>query len=412
MIEHADAVVVGARCAGSATAIALARAGRRVVALDRVAFPADTVSTHLLFPSGVAEVARLGALDRVRALGAPPMPEALVGGAGLAPRGRFSPVDGIDYAMCVRRTGLDAALVETAREAGADVRERVKVTDLVWDAGRVAGVRYEDADGEEGELRAPLVVGADGRRSTVARLVGARAPYRQNPNGRACFYAYFADGRPEWRGVAAQWREGPELATAFPCDDGLVLVLLMPPVERAAEFRADLRGAFARTVASMPALAERLAGCEMVSKVRAATAASCRAGSPRTGATASPSSRPKRSASRMPCAVTGSLKWPASPGSAQPGPDERRKYDVVSVAERTFVTGSQPSSRLRRPGSMSTVRSNSPWRSPRNASMRSTGGMSRTRIRPSSHGNAVPSSGPSRHCAAIVRQPPGCGSVK
>ena len=104
MIEHADAVVVGARCAGSAAAIALARAGRRVVALDRVAFPADTVSTHLLFPSGVAEIGRLGALDRVRALGAPPMPEALVGGAGLAPRGRFSPVEGIDYAMCVRRT--------------------------------------------------------------------------------------------------------------------------------------------------------------------------------------------------------------------------------------------------------------------------------------------------------------------
>jgi menaquinone-9 beta-reductase len=131
-----DAIVVGARCAGSATAIALARAGRRVVVLDRTRFPADTISTHLLFPGGVAELQRLGALERVRALGAPEMPQALVAGAGLEPRGRFTPVDGIDHALCVRRTGLDAALVDTAREAGVEVREGVRVVDLLRERGR------------------------------------------------------------------------------------------------------------------------------------------------------------------------------------------------------------------------------------------------------------------------------------
>jgi flavin-dependent dehydrogenase len=269
--EQVDAIVVGARCAGSATAIALARAGRRVVALDRAAFPADTLSTHLLFPGGVVELARLGAYERVRALGAPPLRQALVGGAGLQPIAPFTPIDGIDHGWCVRRPGLDAALVETAREAGAEVRERARVTDLVWDGGRVAGVRWTGAEGTERELRAPLVVGADGRRSTVGRLVGAREPYRSSANGRACFYAYFTDDRLSWRSIAAQWREGRELGTAFPCDGGQLLVLLMPPVERAAEFRADLGAAFARTVASMPALAERLAGGEMASKVRVAT---------------------------------------------------------------------------------------------------------------------------------------------
>src|SRR3954454_10630010 len=119
--EHADAVIVGARCAGSATAIALARAGRRVVALDRVSFPADTISTHLLWPGGVAELQALGALERVMALGAPPLPCALAGAGELEVRGSFSPVDGIGFALCVRRPGLDAALVATAREAGADV---------------------------------------------------------------------------------------------------------------------------------------------------------------------------------------------------------------------------------------------------------------------------------------------------
>jgi flavin-dependent dehydrogenase len=264
--ERADAVVVGARCAGSAAAIALARAGRRVVALDRATFPADTLSTHLLFPPGVAELARLGALERVRALGAPPLRTALVGGAGVEPSATFTPVEGIDHALCVRRTGLDTALVETAREAGADVREGVRVLDLVFDGTRVAGVRTED-----GELLAPLVVGADGRRSTVARLAGAKRSYREHRNGRACFFAYFSDARAEWRGIAAQWREGAELATAFPCDDGLVLVLLMPPVERAADFRRDLPGEFARTIDLLPRLRDRLDGCEMATKVRAAT---------------------------------------------------------------------------------------------------------------------------------------------
>jgi menaquinone-9 beta-reductase len=266
-VSELDAVVVGARCAGSAAAIALARAGRRVVALDRARFPSDTISTHLLFPGGVAELQRLGALERVRALGAPEMPEALVAGAGLAPRGRFTPVDGIDHALCVRRTGLDAALVETARSAGVEVREGTRVVELLRAGGRVCGVRL--AGGEE--LRAPLVVGADGRRSTVARLVGADRPRLANANGRACYFAYYRD-RPEGpRGLAAQWRAGRELGTAFPCDGGLVLVLLMPPVARIQEFRDDLEGTFERTLGALPGLRARLAGCSLETKIRQST---------------------------------------------------------------------------------------------------------------------------------------------
>jgi len=268
--ERVDAVVVGARPAGAATAIALARAGRRVVALDRARFPSDTLSTHLLFAGGVAEVQRVGALERVLEVGAPRLPDALMSGAGETVRGDYTPVDGIDYGMCVRRPGLDAALVDTARAAGADVRERARVTNLVTRAGRVEGVRWADGDGRERELRAPLVVGADGRRSTVARLVGAERPYRSKPNGRACFFAYLEDPHDAWRSTAAQWREGRELGTAFPCDDGLLLVLLMPPRERGERFRADLDGEWDKTVAAIPGLSERLDGCKRVTKVRSA----------------------------------------------------------------------------------------------------------------------------------------------
>ena len=269
--ERADAIVVGARCAGSAAAIALARAGRRVVALDRVSFPADTISTHLLWPGGLAEIQALGALPGVEAIGAPRMHIGFAAAAGLEVRGTFTAIHGIDYAMCVRRIALDAELVAAAREAGAVLREGARVKKLLRDRGRVAGVRYENAEGEAAELRAPLVIGADGRRSTVARLTGASEPYRSSPSGRACYYAYWRDADPAWRGVAAQWREGTDLGTAFPCDEGLVLVLLQPAVERIEEFRADLVGTYRETVGRIPGLRERLDGCELVTKVRSAT---------------------------------------------------------------------------------------------------------------------------------------------
>jgi flavin-dependent dehydrogenase len=268
--ERVDAVVVGARPAGTATAAALARAGRRVVALDSARFPSDTLSTHLMFAGGVAELARAGALARVEEVGAPRLPDAMMDGGGFTIRARYTPVDGIAYGMCVRRPGLDAALVEAARADGAEVRERARVTELVWDGGRVAGVRYADAEKRERTISAPLVVGADGRRSTVARLAGVERPYRSNANGRACFFAYLEDPHDDWRGIAAQWREGRELGTAFPCDGGLVMVLLMPPRERGDRFRADLDGEWDRTVKSIPGLARRLEGCKRVTKVRSA----------------------------------------------------------------------------------------------------------------------------------------------
>ncbi|MGV9676902.1 NAD(P)/FAD-dependent oxidoreductase [Nocardia sp. NPDC003482] len=270
--EHVDAVVVGARCAGSATATALARAGRRVVALDRARFPSETLSTHLLFPGAVAELRALGALDRAAALGAPRLTATLAALGGHEVRGTYSPADGIDYGMCVRRTGLDAALVASAREAGAEIREQATVLELCRDAdGRVNGVCYRDRHDRVREVRAPLVVGADGRRSLVARHVGADRPYRRSPSGRACFFGYWRDRDPSRRHIAAMWRVGPELGTAFPCDDGLVLVLLQPPVERAREFRGNLTEEYLRTVAAIAPLAERLDGCELVGRIRSAT---------------------------------------------------------------------------------------------------------------------------------------------
>ncbi len=271
MPEHTDVIVVGARCAGCATAIELAGAGRRVVVLDAAAFPSDTLSTHLLWPAGVVELRRLGALDRVLDAGAPRLTEALAAGEGFEIRARFPAVTGIDYAQCVRRPALDAALVATARAAGAEVRERCRVHELIRVDGRIAGVRYRDRARGERELRAPLVIGADGRSSTVARLVAALEPYRSEPSGRDCYFAYWTDPHEDRRQIAAQWREGPLLGTAFPCDDGLMLCLVQPPAGYAGTGPGAAEAAYRTAVAGIPALRNRLQGCERVGRVRSAT---------------------------------------------------------------------------------------------------------------------------------------------
>lgn len=270
-VEQAEIVVVGARCAGSATAATLARAGRRVVALDSARFPSDTLSTHLLWPAGVAELSRLGALEAVEELGAPRLTRAYAAAAEYAIDSRFPQVDGIDYTLCVRRTGLDHALVRTARAAGAEIREKCRVTELVWDGRRCTGVRYTDPDGRLVEIRAALVVGADGRRSTVAKLAGALTPYESEPSGRDCYFAYWRDTSGDRRDIAAQWRVGADLGTAFPCDDGLLLSLVQPPVAAGPLRPGDAEQRYAAALDRIPPLRERLRDCEKVGRVRSAT---------------------------------------------------------------------------------------------------------------------------------------------
>lgn len=270
-VEQADVVVVGARCAGSATAATLARAGRRVVVLDSARFPSDTLSTHLLWPAGVAELSRLGALDAVSGLGAPPLTHAFAAGSGHTIATPFPAVEGIDYTLCVRRTGLDHALVRTATDAGADVRQRCRVTELVWDGARCTGVRYTGPGERTVELRAALVVGADGRHSTVARLAGVETPYEAEPSGRDCYFAYWRDTSSEWRSTAAQWRVGSDLGTAFPCDDGLLLCLVQPPAATGRVRPGDAERRYTAALDRIPPLRERLRGCERTGRVRSAT---------------------------------------------------------------------------------------------------------------------------------------------
>jgi 2-polyprenyl-6-methoxyphenol hydroxylase-like FAD-dependent oxidoreductase len=270
--EETDVVVVGARVAGSPAAIELARRGRRVIVLDAATFPSDTLSTHVIFPTCVAELAALGALEPLLATGSPTMPDVLINHGGVDVHWNYTPVDGFNYGMCPRRTTLDNILVQTARKAGADVREATKITGLEWKAGRVSAVHWQDRRGETGTIACKLLIGADGRRSTVAELVGAKEPYRRDENGRGLVFMYVDDpypaDSPERRHLY-QWRIGDTLGMYFPtCDNG-GLVLFMPPREQVAAFGQDMEH-WNQRVAHYPLLKERIAGGAPRTKLRKA----------------------------------------------------------------------------------------------------------------------------------------------
>lgn len=259
-----DAIVVGARCAGSPTAMLLARAGHRVLLIDRAAFPSDTLSTHLIHQPGVAALARWGLLETLRASGCPPLNRAVYEVADVRLEGCARGVDGQRAGYSPRRHVLDAILVEAATAAGAELRENCRVTRLLYDdTGRVIGVEGHHG-GRRFSERAHLVIGADGMRSTVARL--ARAPYTvRDPKLTCAYYSY-------WAGVPAAlelYESTGSWVAAVPTHDDATLVLTYFPQSRFEDVRVDADRAHRdRIRATAPALDERLRGKEQVERLR------------------------------------------------------------------------------------------------------------------------------------------------
>src|SRR6266545_4605642 len=167
-----DVIVVGARCAGSATAMLLARGGCEVLVVDRARAGSDTLSTHGLMRGGVLQLHRWGLLERIQAAATPPVRKVVFDYPDERLPITIKPSPGVDALYAPRRTVLDRVLADGASEAGAEIRFGVTVTDLVRDGPAVTGVIGRD-DRATFRASADLVVGADGIRSTVARLVDA-----------------------------------------------------------------------------------------------------------------------------------------------------------------------------------------------------------------------------------------------
>ncbi|MET0145388.1 MAG: NAD(P)/FAD-dependent oxidoreductase [Ilumatobacteraceae bacterium] len=258
-----DVIVVGARCAGSPTAMLLARAGYQVLVVDRASFPSDTISTHVVHPTGVAALERWGLLERVTSSGCPPIhtyafdfgPFTLTGSPGTAE----APV-----AYCPRRTILDKVLVDGAAEAGADVREGFGVDEVIVEDGRVVGIRGHGPGGSPVTERATVVVGADGLRSLVARTVRP-SQYHERPPLLCGYYSYWSDLPVEGR-FEVYVRDGRGFAAA-PTNDGLTLVVGGWPYAQLEANKSDVEGHYVAMFDRAPEFAERIRGATRETRV-------------------------------------------------------------------------------------------------------------------------------------------------
>ncbi|MBO0791188.1 MAG: FAD-dependent monooxygenase, partial [Ktedonobacteraceae bacterium] len=168
-----DAIIVGARCAGSPTAMLLARKGYRVLLVDKARFPSDTMSGHFIHTRGVACLKRWGLLEQVIATNCPAITRAKLDFGPFSLTGAELPVDGVAGTYAPRRYLLDKILIDAAVEAGVEMREDFNVQGLLMDNERVVGIRGRQAQGPTVTERASIVIGADGMRSFVARMVQA-----------------------------------------------------------------------------------------------------------------------------------------------------------------------------------------------------------------------------------------------
>lgn len=239
-----DAIVVGARCAGSSVAMLLARRGYKVLLLDRARFPSDTISTHFIWPPGVACLRRWGLIEKVLATNCPTIRTIGLDVGEFQLAGELPPIDGVAANLAPRRTVLDKLLLDAAAAAGAEVREGCAVTGLLFSGDAVAGIHGHGREGGEIEERARLVIGADGRDSLVARAAGA-AEYDARPTLTCAYYAYWRDVAPHLPAIHVRPRR---TVISFPTNDGLTITPVIAPREEFRAIRADLDGFMAESL--------------------------------------------------------------------------------------------------------------------------------------------------------------------
>jgi flavin-dependent dehydrogenase len=256
MSDGYDAIVIGARCGGSPTAMLLARKGYRVLLVDKATFPSDTMSTHLVHPPAVAALARWGILERLEATNCPPITSYSFDFGPVTIAGSPRPVDEVANAYSPRRIVLDALLVEAAVAAGAELREAFTVEEIVIEDGRVTGIRGHTEGGETVTERARVVVGADGKHSLVAKAVQPER-YNEVPSLAPAYYAYWSGLPVDAFETYIRGEDGRGWA-AMPTHDDLTCVVQGWPQSQFKDNRKDVEGTYMKSFELAPAFAERI----------------------------------------------------------------------------------------------------------------------------------------------------------
>jgi flavin-dependent dehydrogenase len=245
-----DAVIVGASLSGCATAILLGRAGARVALVEKREDPTafKRVCGHFIQASALATIERLGLLEEMMSAGAVRSSFRVwtsygwieSGVHGRMPRG-----------INLRRELLDPLIRTRAAETpGVELILGRSAHELLRERERVRGVVLRDRRGNSTQLRAQLVIGADGRTSSLADMAGVRT--RVSPHGRFNYAAYFEGPAPAAAPDGSVWLMNPEWAGALPTDNGLTIYMCMPTKARLPEFRRDPEAALIALVSALP----------------------------------------------------------------------------------------------------------------------------------------------------------------
>jgi menaquinone-9 beta-reductase len=251
-----DVAIVGASIAGSTAATLLGRQGARVALIESHSDPGayKRMCTHFIQASASPTIERLGLSEKFREAGARQTDTNIWTRYGWISPGRAGAGPPIsDWAPWnIRREKLDPIIREQAANTdGVELLLGHTVNALVrGDGERITGVRVRERNGEEHEIGAKLVVGADGRDSEMAKLAGAETKLKKH--NRFGYMSYYRD-TPLVTGDSAQmWLLDPDVAYAFPTDDGLVCLAVFPTKDKLDEFKADPEQAMARVFEGLP----------------------------------------------------------------------------------------------------------------------------------------------------------------
>jgi 2-polyprenyl-6-methoxyphenol hydroxylase-like FAD-dependent oxidoreductase len=221
-MQSYDAVIVGARCAGSVLAGSLAHHGWKVLLVDKATFPSDTVSTHVLFPNTLDRFETLGVLERLHDRHRLSSLATRWRILGHEIAGEYTPVGGHSRGTCIRRVSLDAVLVDWARDAGVETRFGTRVTSLIG-SDPVEGVVLDSGE----EVRARWVIGADGRASTVAKALGLEK--QDELAGEFAYLMAYWRGLPDRDFFTIDVDDRQNALLYNPCEDGTHLVCFTGP---------------------------------------------------------------------------------------------------------------------------------------------------------------------------------------
>lgn len=215
-----DAIVIGARCAGSTTALLLARKGYRVLLVDKASFPSDTILGHFINYLGVKRLSKWGLLAKVIASNCPPVTHGLsvIGDVELS--AEIPLIGGNPIYIGPRRIVLDQILIDAAVEAGVEFRERFNATELVLQDDKVTGIQGQTGSRQQVTEYGKVVIGADGKHSIVARMMNAPT-YREIPPLCCWYYSYWSNFPT--KGLELHWQHH-RCVIIFPTNDNLACI--------------------------------------------------------------------------------------------------------------------------------------------------------------------------------------------